>query len=258
MYCAQLQYRNTCTYRSQRGNPLLFAPPLVSHVEHEEEDREESRNGVEESRQLETINFRVGKRSMIEDESCNTIKFLSSAQICPHTQCMDTVVSHIYAPPFATLMLVESVGGAYMRDLTFYPANMPPLPLPRLDVDILNIILQTDRSCRSALATSSENRWSRSTDRGWPQHRQRHFPSVPRVCPYDVLLLIDTTRGHASESTANSLAFLWTLAPFLRCHGDLELDSVGVLTKIILVEWPLFGEPIREIKIPVQEVWLKT
>ena len=33
-------------------------------------------------------------------------------------------------------MLVESVGGAYMRDLTSYPANMPPLPLPRLDVDI--------------------------------------------------------------------------------------------------------------------------
>ena len=33
-------------------------------------------------------------------------------------------------------MLVESVGGAYMRDLTFYPANTPPLPLPRLDVDI--------------------------------------------------------------------------------------------------------------------------
>ena len=27
-----------------------------------------------------------------------------------------TVVSHIYAPCFATLVLVESVGGAYMRD----------------------------------------------------------------------------------------------------------------------------------------------
>ena len=84
MYCAQIQYRHTCTYRSQQGNPLLFAPPLVSQVEHEEEDREESRNGVEESRQLETINFRVGKRSMMEDESRNTMKFLSSAHIC-HT-----------------------------------------------------------------------------------------------------------------------------------------------------------------------------
>jgi len=33
-------------------------------------------------------------------------------------------------------MLVESVGGAYMRDLTFYLANTPPLPVPCLDVDI--------------------------------------------------------------------------------------------------------------------------
>ena len=47
-----------------------------------------------------------------------------------------TVVSRIYAPPFATLALVENVGGAYMRDLTFYLANTLPLPVPRLDVDI--------------------------------------------------------------------------------------------------------------------------
>ena len=52
-----------------------------------------------------------------------------------------TVVSRIYAPRFATLALVESIGGAYMRDLTFYLANVPPLPGPRLDVDIG--ILQT-------------------------------------------------------------------------------------------------------------------
>jgi len=58
---------------------------------------------------------------------------------------------------------------------------------------------------------------------------------------FDVLLLIDTTRGHASESTVNFLAVLWTLAPFLHCHGDLELNSVGVSTKIILVEWPGLG-----------------
>ena len=47
-----------------------------------------------------------------------------------------TVVSCIYAPSFATLALVESIGGAYMRDLTFYLANMPPLPGPRQDVDL--------------------------------------------------------------------------------------------------------------------------
>jgi len=47
-----------------------------------------------------------------------------------------TIVSRIYAPSFATLALVESVSGAYMRDLTFYLENTPPIPGPRLDVDI--------------------------------------------------------------------------------------------------------------------------
>jgi len=45
-----------------------------------------------------------------------------------------TVVSCIYATCFATLALVESMGGAYTRNLTFYLAN--PLPGPCLDVDI--------------------------------------------------------------------------------------------------------------------------
>ena len=48
----------------------------------------------------------------------------------------NTVVSRICAPRFATLALVESVGGAYMQDLTFYLANTPPLPVPCLDADI--------------------------------------------------------------------------------------------------------------------------
>ena len=59
-----------------------------------------------------------------------------------------TVVSRIYAPRFATLALVESVGGTYMRDLTFYLANMPPLTRPRLDFDIVILYMQTVRfSC---------------------------------------------------------------------------------------------------------------
>jgi len=48
----------------------------------------------------------------------------------------NTVVSRIYAPRFATLALVESVGGAYMWDLTFNLTNTLPLPGPRQDVDI--------------------------------------------------------------------------------------------------------------------------
>ena len=48
----------------------------------------------------------------------------------------NTLVSRIYAPHFVTLVLVESVGGAYMQDLTFYLANTPPLPVPRLCLDV--------------------------------------------------------------------------------------------------------------------------
>ena len=54
-----------------------------------------------------------------------------------------TVVSRIYAPHFATLELVESVGGASMRDLTFHLAYTPPLPGQHLDVDIGTLYSQT-------------------------------------------------------------------------------------------------------------------
>ena len=53
---------------------------------------------------------------------------------------LHTVVSSIYAPRFATLALVKSVGGACMWDLTFYLANTPPLPGPRLDADIRTVL----------------------------------------------------------------------------------------------------------------------
>ena len=42
-----------------------------------------------------------------------------------------TVVSRKYAPPFATLALVQSAGGAYTRDATFSLAITPSLPVPR-------------------------------------------------------------------------------------------------------------------------------
>ena len=40
-------------------------------------------------------------------------------------------MSHKYAPPFATLALVQSAGGAYTQDLTFSLVIMPSLPVPR-------------------------------------------------------------------------------------------------------------------------------
>jgi len=42
------------------------------------------------------------------------------------TEHFITLVSRIYAPPFATLALVENVGGAYMRDLTFLSREYAP------------------------------------------------------------------------------------------------------------------------------------
>ena len=39
----------------------------------------------------------------------------------------NTVVSRKYAPPFATLALVQSAGGAYTRDATFSLAITPSL-----------------------------------------------------------------------------------------------------------------------------------
>ena len=61
-------------------------------------------------------------------------------------QPASTIVSHIYAPHFATLALLESIGGAYMQDLQFYFANTPPLPVPRIDVVDIGTLLQTDKS----------------------------------------------------------------------------------------------------------------
>ena len=70
---------------------------------------------------------------------------------------------------------------------------------------------------------------------------------------------IDTTRGHACDrrripSWSVDAGFILALPLH---YGDLELDSVGVLTKAILVAWPWLVGPICEIKIPVQELRLK-
>ena len=42
-----------------------------------------------------------------------------------------TVASRKYAPPFATLALVQSAGEAYTRDATFSPAITPTTPFDR-------------------------------------------------------------------------------------------------------------------------------
>jgi len=77
-----------------------------------------------------------------------------------------TVVFRICAPCFVTLALVKNVGGAYMRDLTFYLAYTPPLPVPRLDVHIL----QTDTRDTEAGSTRSYTSLSR------PPETRIHVP----------------------------------------------------------------------------------
>jgi len=54
-----------------------------------------------------------------------------------------TIVSHIYAPRFVTLVLVESIVEAYMQVLTFYLANTPPLVVD-VYIGTLYCILLTD------------------------------------------------------------------------------------------------------------------
>ena len=44
-----------------------------------------------------------------------------------HTHNNNTVVSRKYTPPFATLALVQTAGGAYTRDATFSLTIMPSL-----------------------------------------------------------------------------------------------------------------------------------
>ena len=49
-------------------------------------------------------------------------------------------MSHVYAPRFATLAPVKTLGQeggrAYTQDLTFYLTSMPPLLVPHLDIGV--------------------------------------------------------------------------------------------------------------------------
>jgi len=81
-------------------------------------------------------------------------------------------VYHNVPPPrFATLVLVKSIGGAYMQDQTFYLTNIPPLPVPHLDVDIGTLYYRPIEAGSTPIflcfSRPPETRWSRSTDRGW-------------------------------------------------------------------------------------------
>jgi len=115
-------------------------------------------------------------------------------------------VSRIYAPRFATLALVENVGGgAYMQDLTFYLANTPPLPVPRLVVDIGTLYYrQVEAADLPSLLTllSPElqklNGQDRLTEVGHSID-SGVFQAFRGFVLSNVLLLIDTTHEHACD-----------------------------------------------------------
>jgi len=170
-------------------------------------------------------------------------------------------VSRIYPPTHcATLALVKSVEGrgAYMWDLTLYLANMPPLPGPRLDVDIGIIQTVTEAgSTQICLCFSCppETWWSRSTDRDWPQHRRQHFPSTPQGLSFQCAI--------ALTPFADTLAIVgkflnWSMdAGFVQAlpfrHRDLKFDSVGLSMKdhvAILVP----RQPICKIRTSTENV----
>ena len=121
----------------------------------------------------------------------------------------NTVVSRIYAPRFATLALVESIGGGLICGIWHF-ISQTPLPVPRLDVGIRTLYYRPFPAWRKMVwerhspichcfSCPPETRWSRSTDRGWPQCRGRRFPSSTRICPFNVLYSIDTSCGHTCD-----------------------------------------------------------
>ena len=84
-----------------------------------------------------------------------------------------TVVSHKYAPPFATLALAQSAGGAYTQDATFSLAITPFLEMFSGSVDAKNARRRdaTDASGR-LVSFSIEGRGSRALSRSnWGVHR---------------------------------------------------------------------------------------
>ena len=136
-------------------------------------------------------------------------KYMYSASYYPGKFQSYCSVPHI-RPPFCNLSATRKRRGGLYAGSDILSREYAPSSGATPRWWRRNIVLQTNRSWRSALATNSvvpvprapETRWSRSTDRGWPQRRQW-------VCPFNVLLLTDTTRLRSRlRSTVNSLAAL--------------------------------------------------
>jgi len=144
-----------------------------------------------------------------------------------------------------------------MRDLTFYLANTPPLPVPCLDVDIGTLYY---RPIEAADLPSLLILSSRSLE---PQ----------KLNGQDQL----TEVGHSVDSRlVLSMCCCWLtpLANTLAIDGEFLSWSMDAGFVLALPQGPwtwqcrsfdedhfgrmaMVGGPIRGIKIPVQELWLK-
>jgi len=149
-----------------------------------------------------------------------------------------------------------------MQDLTFYLANTPPLPLPRLDVDIGTLYYRRIEvaDLPSLLILSSpepqkldgQDRLTKvgySVDSGVFQAFRRFVFSM--CCCW--LTLHANTLAIDGEFLSCSMdaGFVLVLprGPWTWQCKSFDEDHFGRMAMV--------GGPIREIKIPVQELWLK-
>ena len=136
-------------------------------------------------------------------------------------------------PLFCNLSASQKRRGAYMRDLTFYLANMPPLPVPCLNVDTgtLNYILLQKLARHQSAFTSLLQKLN---GQYWLTEVGHSVDGGVFQALLEFVLSMCYSIWHHSrswtrlQSSANSSTVLWTLALFWRCHSITETLTLTV------------------------------
>ena len=121
------------------------------------------------------------------------ISFTNAQRVLFSVSVHNCHVPHTH-PQFYNLGASRKHRGAYIQDQTSEYAPSSGATPTDIDLGLRNI---TD-CCTEASSTTiclrfscpPETRWSRSPDRDRPQHRQRHFPSTPQACLFNVLIAL--------------------------------------------------------------------
>ena len=147
-------------------------------------------------------------------------------------------MSHKYAPPFATLALVQSTGGAYTRDATFSLAITPPLDREMFSSSVIDntvllyyvsIIDARWRDATDASGRLASFRVERRGSRALPQSSW----CVHRCCGRSAHSWQPSSLNQLSierEMFSSSVDAGLVLALSFH-HGDLEPDCVEVSTR---------------------------